>query len=100
MPVPNYLYRNKHDVLSKRQALSQEWHLSGEGQELGSMGVDFGDFRSRRPLDITVTNFAEQVDDLYRNEGPGQGFANWVGVFEDGSAVYPYVKCGRRARGL
>src|SRR5882757_6635279 len=70
---PNYLYHNKHDGTFEDVGLLSGAALSGEGQEQGSMGVDFGDFDHDGLLDIVVTNFAEQADDLYRNEGP-KGF--------------------------
>src|SRR3981189_1448554 len=91
---PNYLYHNKHDGTFEEVGLLSGTALSGEGQELGSMGVDFGDFDHDGLLDITVTNFAEQVDDLYRNEGPGQGFVELGWSSKMGQPVYPYVKWG------
>src|SRR5260370_36554991 len=58
------------------------------------MGVDFGDFDPDGLLDITVTNFAEQADDLYRNGGEGQGFVELGWSSKMGQPVYPYVKWG------
>ena len=91
---PNYLYRNKHDGTFEETGLLSGVALSGEGQELGSMGVDFGDFDHDGLLDITVTNFAEQADDLYRNGGEGQGFVELGWSSKMGQPVYPYVKWG------
>src|SRR4030088_2944448 len=71
---PNYLYHNKHDGTFEDVGLLSGTALSGEGQEQGSMGVDFGDFDHDGLLDIVVTNFAEQADDLYHNEGATRGF--------------------------
>jgi hypothetical protein len=47
--------------------------LSGEGMELGNMGVDFGDFDHSGRLGFFVTHFAEQPNSLYRNLG-SKGF--------------------------
>lgn len=91
---PNYLYRNKHDGTFEETGLLSGVALSSEGQELGSMGVDFGDFDHDGLLDITVTNFAEQVDNIYHNEGPGQGFIELGWSSKTGQPVYPYVKWG------
>lgn len=91
---PNYLYHNKHDGTFEETAILMGVALSSEGKELGSMGVDFGDFDHDGLLDITVTNFAEQEDNLYRNEGPGQGFAELGWSSKMGQPVYPYVKWG------
>jgi hypothetical protein len=40
---PNYLYRNRHDGTFEEVGLLEGADLSGDGQELGSMGVDLGD---------------------------------------------------------
>jgi hypothetical protein len=58
------------------------------------MGVDFGDFDHDGLLDITVTNFAEQEDDLYRNEGPAKGFIDLAWSSKTAAPVYPFVKWG------
>jgi len=90
---PNYLYHNKHDGTFEDVGLLSGTALSGEGQEQGSMGVDFGDFDHDGLLDIVVTNFAEQADDLYRNEGP-RGFLDLAWSSKIGQTVYPYVRWG------
>jgi enediyne biosynthesis protein E4 len=91
---PNYLYHNKHDGTFEEVGLLAGVALSGEGRELGSMGVDFGDFDHDGLLDITVTNFADQENDLYRNEGPAKGFTDLAWSSKMGQAVFPYVKWG------
>ena len=91
---PNFLYHNKHDGTFEEAGLLSGVALSGEGQELGSMGVDFGDVDHDGLLDITVTNFAEQEDDLYHNEGPTQGFVDLGWSSKMSQAVYPFVKWG------
>ncbi len=76
---PNYLYRNQHDGTFEEVGLLAGVALSAEGQEQGSMGVDFGDYLRDGHLGIIVTNFADQANDLYRNQG-GQSFSdvNWA----------------------
>lgn len=91
---PNFLYHNKHDGTFEEVGLLSGVALSSEGRELGSMGVDFGDFDHDGRLDITVTNFAEQEDDLYHNEGPNQGFVDLAWSSKTGQPVFPYVKWG------
>jgi hypothetical protein len=91
---PNYLYHNKHDGTFEEVGLLSGTALSGEGQEQGSMGVDFGDFDHDGLLDIIVTNFAEQADDLYHNEGQARGFLDLAWSSKMGQAVYPYVRWG------
>jgi len=91
---PNYLYHNKHDGTFEELGLLSGTALSGEGQEQGSMGVDFGDFDHDGLLDIVVTNFAEQADDLYHNEGPTRGFLDLAWSSKIGQTVFPYVRWG------
>jgi hypothetical protein len=91
---PNYLYHNKHDGTFEEVSLLSGTALSGEGQEQGSMGVDFGDFDHDGLLDIMVTNFAEQADDLYHNEGATRGFLDLAWSSKMGQVVYPYVRWG------
>ena len=67
--------------------------LSSEGDADGSMGVDFGDYDHDGRLDIFVTNFADQEDNLYHNLG-AKGFddVSWkAGVAKPS---YAYVKWG------
>ncbi|MEQ1352413.1 MAG: CRTAC1 family protein [Candidatus Acidiferrum sp.] len=91
---PNYLYHNKHDGTFEEVGLLTGVAMSSEGQELGSMGVDFGDFDHDGLLDITVSNFAEQVDNLYHNDGPKKGFVEMGWSSKMGQPVFPYVKWG------
>jgi len=90
---PNFLYHNKHDGTFDEIGLLTGVALSGDGQELGSMGVDFGDYDHRGQLDIYVTNFADQTNSLYRNLGV-QGFTDVGWASKTGQPSYPYVKWG------
>jgi enediyne biosynthesis protein E4 len=71
--VPNYLYHNNHDGTFTDEGMFSGLALSGEGMELGNMGVDFGDFDHSGRLGFFVTHFAEQPNSLYRNLG-AKGF--------------------------
>jgi enediyne biosynthesis protein E4 len=72
---PNYLYHNKHDGTFEEVALLAGAALSLEGQERAGMGVDFGDFDGDGRLDIAVTNFTEEPDALFWNQGE-KGFTD------------------------
>ena len=90
---PNYLYHNNHDGTFTDSGMLAGAALSSEGDAGGSMGVDFGDYDHDGRLDIFVTNFTEQEDNLYHNLG-AKGFddVSWkAGVAKPS---YPYVKWG------
>jgi len=72
---PNYLYHNKGNGTFEETGLVLGADLSGDGQELGSMGVDLGDYDHDGKLDIIVTEFVDQSDTLYHNKGE-DGFAD------------------------
>ncbi len=71
--VPNYLYHNNHNGTFTDMGMLTGVALSGEGMELGNMGVDWGDYDHSGRLSFFVTHFEEQPNSLYRNMGP-QGF--------------------------
>ena len=66
---PNYLYHNKHDGTFEDVGLLSGAALSLTGVERAGMGVDFGDFDRDGRLDIYVTNYTEESDALFWNEG-------------------------------
>lgn len=68
---PNYLYHNKHDGTFEDVSLLSGAALSADGREQGSMGVDFGDIDHDGKLDLFVTNFTEEPNTLYWNQGNG-----------------------------
>jgi len=90
---PNFLYRNKHDGTFEEVGLLTGVALSVDGQELGSMGVDFGDYSHEGRLGIYVTNFTDQANNLYRNLG-AQGFTDVGWASKTAQPGYPYVKWG------
>ena len=57
------------------------------------MGVDFGDYDRDGRLDIFVTNFVDQPDNLYRNLGGGS-FTDLGWPAKISQASYPLVKWG------
>jgi len=70
--TPNYLYRNNGDKTFTEVALQAGVAVSDDGREQASMGVDFGDYDNDGDLDLIVTNFSEDYDTLYRNDGQGR----------------------------
>jgi enediyne biosynthesis protein E4 len=72
---PNFLYHNKHDGTFEEIAAQTGVAYSSDGKEQGSMGVDFGDFDHDGRLDIFVTNFMDEPNALYWNQGD-RGFTD------------------------
>ncbi|HXM93377.1 MAG TPA: CRTAC1 family protein [Candidatus Dormibacteraeota bacterium] len=91
--VPNYLYHNNHDGTFTDVGLLTGVALSGEGLELGNMGVDFGDYDHSGRLSFFVTHFEEQPNSLYRNVGV-KGFDDVSWTSGVGQPGYPYVAWG------
>jgi enediyne biosynthesis protein E4 len=67
--TPNHLYHNNHDGTFTDEAMIGGIALNGEGQALGSMGVTWGDYDHSGRLSMFITEFADQPNTLYRNEG-------------------------------
>ena len=69
--MPNFLFRNNGNRTFSEVAVQAGVALSPDGKAQGSMGVDFGDYDNDGDLDLVVTNFAEDYDTIYVNEGNG-----------------------------
>jgi hypothetical protein len=67
--TPNHLYHNNHDGTFTDEALVEGLALNSEGQALGSMGVTWGDYDHSGRLSMFVTEFADQPNTLYKNQG-------------------------------
>lgn len=67
----NYLFQNNGDKTFSEIALLVGVALSTNGSEQAGMGVDFGDYDNNGWLDLAVTNFSDDYNALYRNEGDG-----------------------------
>ena len=90
--TPNHLYHNNHDGTFSDDGMVAGIALNGEGQALGSMGVAWGDCDHSGRLSMFVTEFADQPNTLYHNQG---------GSFEDvamqsrlGQPSLPYLGWG------
>ena len=91
--TPNYLYRNDGKGSFTDIGLESGTAVSGDGSEQGSMGVAVADYNHTGRFSLYVTNFADEFDTLYRNEGKD----NFTDVsYDAGVAVptLPYVKWG------
>jgi enediyne biosynthesis protein E4 len=68
---PNQLWINQHDGTFKDTAFLAGAAVSGTGQAEASMGVDAGDFDNDGDEDIFITNWLDQMNVLYVNDGTG-----------------------------
>ncbi len=91
--TPNYLYRNDDKGKFTEIGLESGAAVSGDGSEQGSMGVAIGDYDHSGRFSIYVTNFADEFNTLYKNQGKGE-FADVS--YPAGVALpsLPYVKWG------
>ena len=69
--TPSWLFRNQHDGTFREEALERGVALSEDGMEQAGMGVAVGDYDLDGNLDIFKTNFADDTNVLYRNDGKG-----------------------------
>lgn len=91
--TPNHLYRNNHDGTFTDDAMVGGIAMNSEGQALGSMGVTWGDYDHSGRLSMFITEFADQPNTLYRNEG-SRGFEDVAMQSRLGQASLPLVGWG------
>jgi len=91
--TPNYLYKNEGNGKFTEIGLESGTAVSQDGAEQACMGLAIGDYLHNGYPSIFITNFADEYDTLYRNNG------NWE--FDDvsyksGEALpsMPLVKWG------
>lgn len=91
--TPNFLYKNESNGKFSEVGMESGTALTDDGSMQGSMGVAIGDYLHTGRFSIFITNFADQYNTLYRNDGDW----NFRDVsFGAGLAVssLPYVKWG------
>jgi hypothetical protein len=68
--TPNYLYHNKGDGTFEDLSFESGYALNGEGRPTATMGIAVGDYLNNGRLDIADSDFSDDYDVLYRNDGP------------------------------
>jgi enediyne biosynthesis protein E4 len=69
--TPNYLYRNKGDGTFEDVSYLSGAALNENGRAQAHMGVAIGDYDGDGRDDIHITNFADDSNVLYHNDGGG-----------------------------
>ena len=67
--TPKFLYKNLGDGKFKDIGLESGTAVSDDGSEQASMGIAIGDYNHTGRPSLYVTNFSDENDLLYRNEG-------------------------------
>jgi hypothetical protein len=123
--TPNFHYRNNGDGTFKEIGFNSGTAVNENGSEQGSMGVTVGDYDHDGKLDLFVTNFADEYNVLYHNDGrnsftdlsyaakvaavslPHVGWGTkffdydndgWVDLFVANGHVYPQLPSYRQPR--
>ena len=68
---PNYLYINKGDGTFEDQSYMSGYALNEAGREVANMGIAAGDYENNGHLSIVNTDFADDYDVLFQNDGTG-----------------------------
>ncbi len=90
--TPNYLYLNRKDGTFEESGFFMGVAVSEDGGEQGGMGVAVGDYDGSGRLSLFVSNFAEEYNALYRNEGGYSSDASFRS--RTGASSLPYVGWG------
>lgn len=67
--TPNFHYRNKGNGTFEEIGFNAGTAVNENGSEQGSMGATAGDYDHDGKLDIFISNFADEYNTLYHNDG-------------------------------
>ena len=67
--TPNYLYKNEGNGKFTEIGLESGTAVNEDGSEQGSMGIAIGDYNHTGRPSMLITNFANEYNTLYRNDG-------------------------------
>jgi hypothetical protein len=91
--VPNYLYHNNRNSTFSEVGMLSGISLSGDGTQLGNMGVDFADYDHSGRFSLFITTFQEQPKALWHNTG-ANGFEDVSWPSGVGRPSYQHVCWG------
>jgi hypothetical protein len=93
--TPNFLYHNNGDGTFKDIGFPSGTAVNENGSEQGSMGVTLGDYDHDGRLDLFITNFDDDYNTLYHNDGKGS-FTDVSYAAKVAAVSLPYVGWGTK----
>ncbi len=93
--TPNFLYHNNGDGTFKDVGFQSGTAVNENGSEQGSMGVTLGDYDNDGKLDLFITNFDDDYNTLYHNNGRGI-FTDVSYAAKVAAVSLPYVGWGTK----
>lgn len=90
--TPNFLYLNQKNGTFKETAFPMGVAVSEDGAEQGSMGIAVGDYDHSGRFSLFVTNFSEEYNALYHNDG--DHFSDVSFRSKTAASSLPYVGWG------
>ncbi|HEX7312306.1 MAG TPA: CRTAC1 family protein [Pyrinomonadaceae bacterium] len=93
--TPNFHYKNNGDGTFKEVGFTSGLAVNENGSEQGSMGVAVGDYNHDGRLDLFITNFDDDYNTLYRNDGRGS-FTDVSHAARVAAVSLPYVGWGTK----
>ncbi|HEV7681592.1 MAG TPA: CRTAC1 family protein [Pyrinomonadaceae bacterium] len=93
--TPNFLWHNNGDGTFKDIGFASGTAVNENGSEQGSMGVTLGDYDHDGKLDLFVTNFDDDYNTLYHNDGRGS-FTDVSYATKVAAVSLPYVGWGTK----
>ncbi len=92
---PSLLYHNNEGKSFTEVAVTAGVAFSDDGREQAGMGVDFGDYDNDGLPDLVKTNFSDDANNLYHNNGDGM-FDDRAGAAGFGAVSVPFLGFGVR----
>ena len=69
--TPNYLYMNKGNGTFEDESYLSGYALNANGREIANMGIAAGDYENNGHLSVVNTDFADDYNVLFQNDGTG-----------------------------
>jgi hypothetical protein len=91
--TPNYLYMNKGNSTFEDVSYVSGFALNENGREQACMGLGVGDYDNDGRVDLYVTNFSDDSNTLYHNDG-GAVFTDVTFQAGHGETTIPFLGWG------